>query len=147
MRRPQPVIGFAFRQLHGDQRAAAILEFALIAPVVFALVFGIVDFGRYFLLANTITNAVREGARLAAISAIGTSADLAATTTLVTNTVRARIADPQAATATVTLSIVGTAPTQTVQVSVTNYPFARAVPFLVPTVVPTVRAEFRYEFQ
>jgi Flp pilus assembly protein TadG len=40
-----------------------VVEFALLAPVLFALLFGILDFGRAVFTYNTITNAAREGAR------------------------------------------------------------------------------------
>lgn len=42
------------------------MEFALIAPILFALVFGIFDFGRAMSANVTVTNSAREGARYAA---------------------------------------------------------------------------------
>ena len=44
------------------------VEFALMAPVVLLLLFGIVDFGRALFIANELTNAAREGARVAVLS-------------------------------------------------------------------------------
>ena len=44
------------------------VEFALMAPVLFLLLFGIVDFGRALFYANEITNAAREGARVAILA-------------------------------------------------------------------------------
>ena len=46
-----------------DQKGAAVVEFAIILPLLLVLLFGIVEFG--FLLYNKamITNAAREGAR------------------------------------------------------------------------------------
>jgi len=42
------------------------MEFALVAPILFALVFGIFDFGRCMSANVTVTNSAREGARWAA---------------------------------------------------------------------------------
>ncbi|MFN2465676.1 MAG: TadE/TadG family type IV pilus assembly protein [Candidatus Dormibacteria bacterium] len=44
------------------------VEFALMAPLLFLLLFGIVDFGRAIFFANEITNAAREGARVAILA-------------------------------------------------------------------------------
>jgi Flp pilus assembly protein TadG len=43
------------------------MEFALIAPILFALVFGIFDFGRAMSASVTVTNSAREGARYASV--------------------------------------------------------------------------------
>lgn len=44
------------------------MEFALVAPLLFLLAFGIVDFGRAMFYQNEITNAAREGARVAILA-------------------------------------------------------------------------------
>ncbi len=49
----------------GDRGAAAV-EFALLLPVLLLVVFGIIDFGRALNAQITLTQAAREGARLAA---------------------------------------------------------------------------------
>lgn len=46
---------------------AAAIEFALVLPLLLILVFGIIDFGRLLYTANTLTSAVREGARFASV--------------------------------------------------------------------------------
>jgi Flp pilus assembly protein TadG len=56
------------RSLRG-QRGASAVEFALIAPVLFMLVFGIIGFGLAFMQLQTIRGAVREGARISAVGA------------------------------------------------------------------------------
>jgi Flp pilus assembly protein TadG len=48
-------------------RGAAAVEFALLLPVLLLLVFGIIDFGRALNAQITLTQAAREGARLAAV--------------------------------------------------------------------------------
>lgn len=45
------------------QRGVAAVEFALIAPIVFLLLFGIVEFGLALWRKQVLTSAVREGAR------------------------------------------------------------------------------------
>jgi len=46
-----------------SQRGAAALEFALIVPILVAVVFGIVDFGYAINRDTLVNNAAREGAR------------------------------------------------------------------------------------
>jgi len=48
-------------------RGASAVEFALIMPLFFLLLFGIVDFGWYFFNQHTIQFATREGTRLALV--------------------------------------------------------------------------------
>jgi Flp pilus assembly protein TadG len=49
-------------------RGAAAVEFALLLPVLLLIVFGIIDFGRALNAQITLTQAAREGARLAALN-------------------------------------------------------------------------------
>ncbi|WP_051366588.1 TadE family protein [Hamadaea tsunoensis] len=51
-----------------SDRGASAVEFALVAPVMLLLVFGIIDFGRLFNAQITLTEAAREGARAAAVT-------------------------------------------------------------------------------
>jgi len=44
-----------------------LVEFALVAVLLLALVLGIVEFGRVWMTFQVVTNAAREGARLAAL--------------------------------------------------------------------------------
>ena len=55
-----------FRNKSGSKGVAAI-EFALVAPVFFLVVFATVDFGWYFYVRHTIQSATREGTRLALV--------------------------------------------------------------------------------
>ena len=54
--------------LHRQEGASAV-EFALIAPLLFMLVFAIVYFGLAFMRMQTMRSAVREGGRAAAVGA------------------------------------------------------------------------------
>lgn len=50
-----------------DDSGAALVEFALVVPLLLALVMGIVEFGRAWNVHQVITDAAREGARRAVI--------------------------------------------------------------------------------
>jgi len=54
------------------------VEFAVIAPLFFLLVFGMIEFGRMVMVQQIITNASREGARMAVLDG-STTADVEAT--------------------------------------------------------------------
>lgn len=56
------------RDRFDGQRSQALIEFALISPVLLLLIFGIIDIGRAVFYYDTLTHAAREGAR-AAVSA------------------------------------------------------------------------------
>ena len=49
-----------------SQRSQALIEFALVSPVLLLLLFGIIDIGRAIFYLDTINHAAREGARTAA---------------------------------------------------------------------------------
>lgn len=51
----------------GDERGAAAVEFALVVPVLLALLLGIVEFGRAYNVQISVTHAARETARHMAI--------------------------------------------------------------------------------
>lgn len=55
------------RQPHAGQ---ALVEFAFIFPLIALLVFGFIDVGRAVFTANTLTNAAREAARVAAVNQV-----------------------------------------------------------------------------
>ena len=48
-----------------EDSGASMVEFAIIAPILFTFLFGIIDFGRALFQYNNLTNAAREGARFA----------------------------------------------------------------------------------
>jgi Flp pilus assembly protein TadG len=50
-----------------DERGVAVVEFALVAPLLLILVFGIIDLGRAYAALNQIAASAREGARVAAV--------------------------------------------------------------------------------
>ena len=69
------------------RRGAAAVEFAIVAPLFFLLVFGMIEFGRMVMVQQILTNASREGARKAVLDG--------STTTDVTDTVITHMGDAQ----------------------------------------------------
>ncbi|MCC6126581.1 MAG: pilus assembly protein [Pirellulales bacterium] len=80
------------------RRGAAAVEFAIIAPLFFLLVFGMIEFGRMVMVQQILTNASREGARKAVLDG--------STTTDVVNTVLTNLSDAKitASTSNVTIN-------------------------------------------
>ena len=50
------------------QRGQALAEFALVAPIFFLVLFGIIEAGRFMFFYETLNNATREGARYAIVN-------------------------------------------------------------------------------
>jgi hypothetical protein len=65
------------------QKSQALIEFALVSPVLLLLLFGIIDIGRAVFYYDTLGHAAREGARAAvqASSPLPTNANVLATVT------------------------------------------------------------------
>ena len=61
------------RSYRRNRRAAAAVEFALVAPVFFLLILGMVEYGRMVMVQQVITNASREGARRAVLDGATTA--------------------------------------------------------------------------
>lgn len=55
------------RRANRRRRGASAVEFAIVAPVFFLVVLGIIEFGRMVMVQQVITNAAREGARIAVL--------------------------------------------------------------------------------
>jgi Flp pilus assembly protein TadG len=79
-----------------NRRAAAAVEFAIVAPVFFLLVFGMIEYGRMVMIQQVLTNASREGARAAVLDG--------ATVATVQNTVNSYLASGSITGATITVA-------------------------------------------
>jgi Flp pilus assembly protein TadG len=55
------------RRLWSDNCGGPMVEFAVMAPLFFIILFGIIEWGSMFYLQNNMVNAAREGARTAAV--------------------------------------------------------------------------------
>ena len=139
------------RTFAGSERAAALVEFAIVLPILLLIVFGIVDFGRALYTANNLTSAVREGARLASTQ-ISPDPTVAASKTAVTNAVKAYTTaiDANAPVPTVAEAFSGAPPNlQSITVSITAYPFTPITPLAgivgLGTISMSPAATFRWE--
>lgn len=65
----------ALRRFRETEAGQALVEFTMIIPVFCLLLFGLVDFGRAFYTWLIVTNAAREGARVAAVQETGANID------------------------------------------------------------------------
>jgi Flp pilus assembly protein TadG len=127
-----------------DEQGAAMIEFAIVVSLLLVVVFGMIDYGRYFLSLANLTNAVRDGARYAA-----TLTETAADTVLMRSYTRARIngTATQQSSGSLAVSFSGTSGLdRAVTVKITNYPFTPAT-FLVIKSAKTITASatFRRE--
>ena len=52
-----------FQTLHSDQRGATIVEFALVLPMLAALLLGMLSYGQYFLIAHSAQQLANDAAR------------------------------------------------------------------------------------
>jgi len=84
------------RLFRRNRRAAAAVEFAVIAPVFLLLVFGMIEYGRMVMVYQVLTNASREGARAAVLDG--------ATATSVTSAVNSYLSAALVTGATVTVA-------------------------------------------
>ena len=55
------------RLLQARSTGQALVEFAVVAPVFFLLLFGLIDLGRYVYVTNSFAQAAREGARYGSV--------------------------------------------------------------------------------
>lgn len=129
------------RRFHRDDRAAAMIEFAIVAPLLFLLVFGIIDFGRVFFLYNNLTNAARDGARYGSVLPEG-----GASVTTVRSTVRSRINDAKKDSGNVNITYQTVSGARTVRVQIDSFPFS-PMSFIAIKGLKKLRvtAEFRLE--
>ena len=61
---------FSLYRFLRQTRGAAILEFGLVAPLLFLIIWGIIAFGRGYTRLNILTSALRHGARVGSSLAI-----------------------------------------------------------------------------
>lgn len=109
----------------GRERGQSLVELAIVLPVLLALVVGIFEFGRAWNVYQVITNAAREGARLAVIP---TSSESVVRTAIEDALQRAAL-DPAAGSISVSGMGSGTGTPTTLQI---DYPYEFA--FLGPVV-------------
>ena len=126
--------------LTNSRRGQTLIEFAMILPILMMLIFGVIEFGRYLYLKNSVTNAAREGARKAVV-----------TNPWSDSTVKQYLVDNSPISLNLgNINITPTSPTPGAAVTVTvKIPFTSVVPSLIPqfTNLSSIRASatMRYE--
>ncbi len=105
------------------QRGQNLVEFALVLSLLLTVSLGLADFGRVFFAHVGLTNAAREGARLAAVlpTCPATGTHLAA--------IRSRVTAEQPGLAILDSSIVVSCPPAGRRVTIQSYPFQLISPF------------------
>ncbi|MCM2272527.1 MAG: pilus assembly protein [candidate division Zixibacteria bacterium] len=76
-----------------NTRGNAVVEFALVLPILLLVLFGITELGRMIMTTNVLNTASREGARLAAVSPMSDSLSIEARVTEVLAAARIEPAD------------------------------------------------------
>jgi hypothetical protein len=98
---------------------ATVVEFAIVAPVLFLFLFGLIEWGRMVMVQQSLTNAAREGCRMAILSTTGDHqavvnrirSDLKPVVPISTDTKKVRVS-------VIPTSLVGLAPGTPVSVSI-----------------------------
>lgn len=60
------------------QKGLTSVEFAIVGSVFFVVLFGVIEMGRALFVVNTLTEATRRGARMAAVCPVGSAAPASA---------------------------------------------------------------------
>ena len=118
------------RQLPDDVRATTAIEFAIVAPVLFAIMFAMVAFGVQYATRVAITYAAAEGGR-AAVAGLNDAERTSLATTAINNTLNALspLVDPTKASITVSLGSEGTDKTIGISINYSDTRFAQ-LPFV-----------------
>jgi Flp pilus assembly protein TadG len=107
---------------HKNERGSALIEVALTLPLLLLVAAGIFEFGRAYQTQQVLTNAVREGARVAVLPNQPSGAAASRVTTYLTN---GQLPNAGTATVTVTATNISIGGTTTPGSRVTvNYPFS-----------------------
>jgi Flp pilus assembly protein TadG len=57
--------------MRANQRGTTTVEFAIVASVMFMILFAVIEFGRVMFVANALEESTRRGARMAAVCPVG----------------------------------------------------------------------------
>lgn len=126
-----------------QQTGTTTVEFAIVAAVMFMLLFGVIEFGRALFVANALDEGTRRGARLAAVCPVGDP--LPAQATILADGDGVSLIAPDLTTAKVAIAYldVNGAPVANpaanlaairyVRTSIVNYQQQMLIPFIMPS--------------
>lgn len=77
-----------------SQQGAALVEFALVVPILLILVFGIIDFGLYFFNDLQLTQVARDAARYVSVGNVAEANAAIGNATLISTTITGQTIDP-----------------------------------------------------
>lgn len=127
------------RKRRPSRLGAAAIEFALVAPVFFIFVFGLIELGRMIMVQQSLTNAAREGCRTAVLA---TTLDSSKVETAVRDYLDSVMSNSNDVTVTVPTGLASTASGTDLTVSVeVEYADVSWMPFGYLGLNPTIAAE------
>ena len=143
-------IARSVRRLRADDQGAALVEFALVVPLLMAMMCVIIDFGLALYTLNNITSAVREGARYGAVRQ-DITASIPAIRTRVLTYMSTIGTDTTAIKSKVSVTADTIAGVRNVRVTLTEYAYKPVTPlaplFGMGTLTFTRSAIYRHEWQ
>jgi Flp pilus assembly protein TadG len=131
-----------------SEAGVAVVEFALVAPLLLILVFGIIDLGRAYSTLNQLAASAREGARFAAVlpNPVSSAAKAQVRQTVKQFSLR-QLGGPPVSDDQIAVTLDNTA--GTVTVAIREYPFQLVTPLVgvvgLRTMPITRQATFRWE--
>jgi len=75
-----------------DEDGAAVVEFALVLPILLLIIWGIIEIGRAFYTINNAASSAREGARMGAVCPLPLEAGLPQMRSWCTDSIKSRVA-------------------------------------------------------
>jgi Flp pilus assembly protein TadG len=127
------------------QQGVTTVEFAIVASVLFTLIFGVIEFGRALFVANALAESTRRGARTAAVCPVGDP--WPAQVAILANADGTSLIAPDLTTANVAVSYLNAAGAPIanpaanyasiayVQVSIVDYTQQLLIPFVLPSLL------------
>jgi len=129
--------------MRATQTGTTTVEFAIIASVLFMLLFAVIEFGRVLFVANALDESTRRGARLAAVCPVGDPMPAQAAILAGTDGVSTIARDLTTANVTIAYLDVNGAPVANpalnlaqiryVRTSIVNYRQRMFIPFIMPS--------------
>jgi Flp pilus assembly protein TadG len=139
-----------FGRIRREERGAALVEFALVVPLLMAMMCVIIDFGLALHTLNNLTSALREGARYGAVlnpEPVANDARIRDRVVAYMSSYASNTLAPSA----VTVVVETVSGVKNVRVTVANYIYTPVTPlaplFGMGTLKFTRSAIYRYEFQ
>ncbi len=108
LRTPQPKSG-----QRENESGAALVEFALVLPLLLVLVFGIIDFGLYFYNDLQLTHVARDAARFASVGDVAGANAAIVGATLISTSIDSSSVDPASTGSPATVTLTATYSTLT----------------------------------